>query len=310
MRKTLCTYAVGKAKFRIMAIAMMHSARKAAKASIDRYVIFTDDINWKGVPDWIELVPIKEHISTDRDSNWSIKPKLLKHPAVATDLLLYIDADSTIYSNALEKAFQWIAQNSLLVFLHYTPKEENWGKVNLFEVYRDAGFDAKNLTINAGILGRKPDSIGHEFQRLYDQWMAEGFLKPFFTDPMYQKNDEPYAGLAYQYTYRNLNRQEPEKAHPFLTEDYMLTIGADVRSFSKTPGPVIRVPWCSYEVVRPAIVHWISSTQHMFYRRFLWKSLFETGLLRHYFMTQLMDDFHTFRRRIAMKSGHILFSKP
>ena len=309
MRRTICTYAVGKPKFRIMAIAMMHSVRQHADCAIDRYVIFTDNVDWHGVPNWIELIPISEKVSDDRDSNWSIKPKLLTHPSVSNDLLLYIDADSTVYRGIFEKTFDWLDQHSLLVFLHFTPQEENWGKVNLFDVYKQAGFVARNLTVNAGILGRKPDAIGIEFQLLYEQWMKEGFLKPFFSDPMYQKNDEPYAGLAYQYTYRNLGLPIPEIAHPFSTEDYMLTIGADVRYFSKHPGPVIRVPWCSYDVVRPAIVHWISTTQHLFYRRFLWASLRETGLLRHYFLTQLVDDFQTLKQRFVRKTRKVLLRK-
>jgi hypothetical protein len=306
MRRTLCTYAVGKPKFRIMAIAMMNSARQHADCTIDRYVVFTDKLNWKGVPSWIELVELAEPVSTDRDSNWSIKPRLLKHPSVCDDLLLYIDADSTVYRGIFEKTFDWINQHSVLVFLHFTPEEENWGKVNLFNVYRQAGYDARNLTINAGILGRKPDAIGSEFERLYEHWMNEGFLKPFFSDPMYKKNDEPYAGLAYQYAYRNLGLPVPEKAHPFITEDYMLTIGADVKCFSKRPGPVIRVPWCGYDVVRPAIVHWISTTQHLFYRRFLWSSLRQTGLLHHYFMTQLSDDLVTLKLRLMRKTRQML----
>ena len=290
MRKTLCTYAVGKGKYRVMAIAMMQTARETSDVSIDRYVIFTDTLRWAAVPEWIELVLLDSNNSQDRDSNWALKPELLLHPAVKKDLLLYLDSDSTIYSNSIGKCFDWIEQNSILVFMHFLPADQGWGQLNLGQVYTGAGFDARNLSINAGILGRKPDALGHAFQQKYSQWMKAQVLSSQFSTSMDKKNDEPYAGLAYQQAFRDLGQPVREQAHPLVAEDYMLTIGACIKQFSVKPGPVIRVPWCSHDVVRPAIVHWIDCTQYFFYRRTLWECISRARVLRAYFLTMVASE--------------------
>ncbi|MFM7836968.1 MAG: hypothetical protein ACKPJD_34675, partial [Planctomycetaceae bacterium] len=99
-------------------------------------------------------------VSSDRDSNWAIKPLLLSHPAVQDDLLLYLDADTTVYRDVIGRCFDWISQYSLLVFMDFLTPEEDWGRVNLFSVYRQAGFQVRNLKINAGIIGRAPSQLG------------------------------------------------------------------------------------------------------------------------------------------------------
>jgi hypothetical protein len=115
-------------------------------------------------------------------------------------------------------------------------------------------------------------------------------LASHFQTLMDKKNDEPYAGLAYQQAFKDLGQPVREKAHPLEAKDYMLTIGACVKLFSVKPGPVIRVPWCSHDVVRPAIVHWIDCTQYRFYRLTLWTSIFRGGLLRAYFLEMVASE--------------------
>jgi len=293
-------------QYRVMAIAMMQSAWEVAGKSIDRYVIFSDQQHWKAKPDWIEIVPLNLEVSGDRQQNWSLKPELLHHQSVKDDLLLYIDADSTIYSDVIGRCFDWIEQHSLLVYMNFTPDQERWGNINLKLVYKAAGFDAKNLTINAGILGRKPDEIGRKFQSLYRTWMKEKILLPFFDDPMYQKNDEPYAGLAYQWTYKQLGLTLPQDPHPLTAQDYMLTIGADPRLFHRKPGPVIRVPWCNHDVIRPAIVHWIDNTQYLFFRKTLWNAITRAGFLTAYFQPLVATELAVFWKRLRLKLQKIL----
>ncbi len=268
-----------------MALAMMQTAREVCGSSVDRYVIFTDSLTWSAVPDWVELVLLDGNCGNDRDSNWAIKPELFLHPAVKDDLLLYLDSDSTIYSNSIGKCFDWIEQYSILVFMHFLPPDQGWGRLNLGRVYKDSGFDARNLSINAGILGRKPDALGCAFQKRYSESMRAQVLSSQFLTSMDKKNDEPYAGLAYQQAFFDIGQPVREEAHPLVAKDYMLTIGACIKQFSAQPGPVIRVPWCSHDVVRPAIVHWIDCTQYLFYRITLWKSISRAGLLRPYFFT-------------------------
>ncbi|MFN5078092.1 MAG: hypothetical protein ACK5MO_21080, partial [Planctomyces sp.] len=165
MKRTVCTYAVGAEKFRAMALAMLVSVREHAAGSVDRYIVFTDCLRWRSVPDWVELVLLDCEVSADRDANWAIKPLLLSHPSVAQDLLLYIDADTTVYSDVIGRCFQWIQDRSLLVYMDFLEPDQNWGPINLLSVYQQAGYDARNLKINAGIIGRAPDALGRAMQR-------------------------------------------------------------------------------------------------------------------------------------------------
>lgn len=271
-----------------MALAMMQSAHEVCGALINRYVIFTDSLTWAEVPEWLELIFLDGATGGERDSNWALKPELLLHPAVQDDLLLYLDADSTVYSDSLGKCFEWIESKSLLVFMHFLPPDQGWGRLNLGKVYAAAGFDARNLSINAGILGRKPDGLGRAFQCRYSEYMKAQVLVSQFHTSMDKKNDEPYAGLAYQQAFKDVGQSVREQAHPLDADDYMLTIGADIRQFSAKSGPVIRVPWCSYDVVRPAIVHWVDCTQCFFYRSTLWATIWRAGLLKTYFFTMVV----------------------
>jgi hypothetical protein len=301
MTRTVCTYAVGAEKFRAMAISMLLSVRQHAAASVDRYVIFTDSLKWRSLPDWIELVLLECDVSGDRDSNWAIKPHLLSHPAVAQDLLLYIDSDTTVYRDVIGRCFQWIQDHSVLVFMDFLAPEENWGRVNLFSVYRQAGFDARNLKINAGIIGRSPDQLGQTMVQQYRDLFAAGQLRRFFLDEMYRKNDEPYLGLAVQLAYRQLGLPQSEQLHDLSVHDYALTIGADPKMFRAVPGPVIRVSWHCGDVVQPAVIHWISSTQYLHYRQILWSSLQRAGQLAAWWPVLLSDEIHVLLKRVRLK---------
>lgn len=300
MKRTVCTYAVGKEKFRVMALSMMLSVREHAADSVDRYVVFTDDLSWRKCPDWIELVPLECAVSQDRDTNWAIKPLLLSHPAVADDMLLYIDSDTTIYKNMIDKCFKWIEAHSLLVYMDFLHPEENWGRVNLYTVYRQAGFQARNLKINAGIIGRKPDELGRTLTRLYGELFLAGRLKPYFSDDMYRKNDEPYLGLAVQLAYQQLGREQSEHLHNLSVHDYALTIGADPGQLRKQP-PIVRVSWYHEDILSPAAIHWISSTQYLAYRVMLWRSLARGGLLAAYFSCLIKDELDVLARRLKLK---------
>jgi len=206
---------------------MLVSVREHAAGSVDRYIVFTDCLRWRSVPDWVELVLLDCEVSADRDANWAIKPLLLSHPSVAQDLLLYIDADTTVYSDVIGRCFQWIQDRSLLVYMDFLEPDQNWGPINLLSVYQQAGYDARNLKINAGIIGRAPDALGRAMQRLYGKLFAEGGLRRFFADEMYRRNDEPYLGLAVQLAYRELGIPQAETLHDLSVQDYALTIGAN-----------------------------------------------------------------------------------
>lgn len=301
MKRTVCTYAVGAEKFRAMAICMLLSVREHAAASVDRYVIFTDSLNWRKCPDWIELILLDCEVSSDRDTNWAIKPGLLSHPAVSEDLLLYLDSDTTVYADVIGRCFDWIRHHSLLVFMDFLAPHENWGRVNLWTVYRQAGYEARNLKINAGIIGRAPDSLGQTLQRLYSDLFAKGELRQYFADEMYRKNDEPYLGLAVQMAYRELGLPQAERLHDLSVQDYALTIGAVPALFRASPGPVIRVQWHSCDIVCPAIVHWISSTQYLHYRTILWQEMLKAGLLRAWLPVLIWDELRVLLRRIRLK---------
>jgi hypothetical protein len=301
MKRTVCTYAVGAEKFRAMALAMLVSVREHAAGSVDRYIVFTDCLRWRSVPDWVELVLLDCEVSADRDANWAIKPLLLSHPSVAQDLLLYIDADTTVYSDVIGRCFQWIQDRSLLVYMDFLEPDQNWGPINLLSVYQQAGYDARNLKINAGIIGRAPDALGRAMQRLYGKLFAEGELRRFFADEMYRRNDEPYLGLAVQLAYRELGIPQAETLHDLSVQDYALTIGANPALFRVSGGPIIRVSWYPTDIVRPAMVHWISSTQYFQYRRILWTSLWRAALFRPWWVVLVRDEVFTLKKRLRMK---------
>lgn len=253
------------------------------------------------MPDWVELVLLDCEVSADRDANWAIKPLLLSHPSVAQDLLLYIDADTTVYSDVIGRCFQWIQDRSLLVYMDFLEPDQNWGPINLLSVYQQAGYDARNLKINAGIIGRAPDALGRAMQRLYGKLFAEGGLRRFFADEIYRRNDEPYLGLAVQLAYRELGIPQAETLHDLSVQDYALTIGANPRvvsSESWTDNPCFVV---STDIVRPAMVHWISSTQYFQYRRILWTSLWRSALFRQWWTVLLQDEILVLRRRLQLK---------
>lgn len=306
MRRTVCTYAVGAEKFRAMAISMLLSVREHAAASVDRYVVFTDSLNWRRFPEWIELILLDCEVSADRDTNWALKPSLLSHPAVSEDLLLYLDSDTTIYADVIGRCFDWIREHSLLVYMDFLTPQENWGHVNLWTVYRQAGYEARNLKINAGIIGRAPDRLGRTLQRFYGELFAKGELRPFFADEMYRRNDEPYLGLAVQLAYRELGLPQSERLHDLSVQDYALTIGADPRMFRAQGGPVIRVSWYPADIVRPAIVHWISSTQYLYFRGMLWSALRRDGLLLHWLPVLIKDEAVVICRRLKLKFRALL----
>lgn len=300
LKRTLCTYATGQKKYRVMALAMMLNAYRVASSSIDRYVIFSDRTDWK-VPPWIELVEIEESKGMSKFDNWSIKPLIFHHPSVEDDLLLFIDADSTIYADCIGRCFEWLSEQSLLLYINFVPDDELWGRLNLKKLYAKAGYDVRNIVINSGIVGRKPDALGLEFQTLWRNWMEKLTLRELFDEPSYQLADEPYAGLAHQMAYRKIGVPLPDRAHPLEVQDYMITIGAKPRRFYEHPGPVISVPWLSTEVVQPAIVHWVENTQYFFYRRLLWQAIFDAGLLPHYFTQLVADDIDNLWKRVQRK---------
>lgn len=301
LRRTVCTYAVGAEKFRAMSLAMLLSVRENAANSVDRYVIFTDSLDWRKVPDWVELILLDCAVSSDRDSNWAIKPLLLSHPAVLDDLLLYIDADTTVYRDVIGRCFDWIREHSLLVFMDFLAPEEFWGRVNLYSVYRQAGFSVRNLKINAGIIGRAPCLLGRTMQQLYGELLSSAVLRPFFADVMYQKNDEPYLGLAVQQAYQQLGLPQAERLHDLTVHDYALTIGANPALFRAKPGPIIRVCWHAEDIVCPSMVHWISSTQYLHYRTILWGAMHKAGLLSAWFPVLIRDELGVLRRRVVLK---------
>jgi len=284
-----------------MAIGMLLGAREHAAASIDRYVVFTDTLKWRAVPDWLELIQLHCPVSGDREENWSIKPLLLSHPEVANDLLLYIDSDTTIYKDIIGRCFEWIREHSLLVYMDFIPSPENWGPVNLRNVYSQAGYDVQNLKINSGIIGRAPDVLGKTMQRLYGDLLGERRLKPFFADSMYQKNDEPYLGLAVQLAYRECGLRVAERLHDLSVQDYALTIAADPRMFRAKPGPVLRVAWYPEDIVRPSVVHWVSSTQYWHYRTVLWSALRKGQLLNAWWPVLVRDEFKVLLNRVRLK---------
>ena len=291
MKRTLVTYAVGRSEYRIMALAMMQSAREISATSIDRYVIFTDSTDWRLVPDWIELVKLENIHVGERKSNWAIKPVLMQHPTLANDTVLYVDADSTIYRDVIGKCFEWIENNSLLIYLNFTSPDEVWGGYNLKQIYEKSGFqDVRNLSLNAGIMGVKQDTVGKSFLTHYRELFEAQVLSKFFDDPLYIHNDEPYVGLAFQRAFQSTNHAVPDVAHPFTSDDYMITVGAPPSLFHKKPGPVIRVEWCDRDIIQPAIVHWVSRTQYMFYRRLLWKYMWRGKMLRPYCIDLMLND--------------------
>ena len=305
-RRTVCTYAVGHEKFRAMALSMLLTVREHAEGSVDRYVIFTDDLSWRSCPSWIELVLLDCLVSGDRDTNWAIKPFLLSHPAVENDVLLYIDSDTTVYRDVITACFKWIEEQSLLVYMDFLPPDENWGRVNLYSVYRRAGFQVRNLKINAGIIGRKPDELGRTMTRLYGELFSAGQLKSGFSDEMYRKNDEPYLGLAVQLAYRQLGKEQAEQMHNLSVHDYALTIGASPRQLRQQP-PVVRVNWYHEDIIAPAMIHWISSTQYLAYRLTLWRTLAHGGLLIAHLPCVLRDELKVLARRIRSKWSSIVF---
>ena len=78
MKKTVCTLAAGKSKYYHMALAMMQSVREHSDNSIDRYVIFSDRIEWAYCPGWIELIALPNLAdSMVRFDYWSLKPVIL-----------------------------------------------------------------------------------------------------------------------------------------------------------------------------------------------------------------------------------------
>ena len=258
-------------------------------------------LDWHKVPDWVELILLDCAVSSDRDSNWAIKPLLLSHPAVLDDLLLYIDADTTVYRDVIGRCFDWIREHSLLVFMDFLAPEEFWGRVNLYSVYRQAGFSVRNLKINAGIIGRAPCLLGRTMQQLYGELLSSAVLRPFFADVMYQKNDEPYLGLAVQQAYQQLGLPQADRLHDLTVHDYALTIGANPALFRAKPGPIIRVCWHAEDIVCPGMVHWISSTQYLHYRTVLWGALHKAGLLSAWFPVLIRDELGVLRRRVVLK---------
>jgi hypothetical protein len=283
-----------------MALAMMQSARQNAGTSIDRYVIFTDRLNRK-VPKWIELIQLESNSVNDKFVNWSLKPKIFRHAQVTNDVLLFVDADTTIYRDVLDLAFDWIENRSLLLLINFVPDEEPWGPYNLGNIYRLAGYDAQNIVLNSGIVGIYPNALGRRFQSLWERLMNDMPLEKYFKTPSYKLADEPYAGLAYQLSFQELGLQQPEKNHPFDIHDYVFTVGANPKRFYEKPGPVVHVPWYSEPITQPAIIHWVECTQYAFYRATVWYYLSKTGLLPRLFPQIAMTEMNIFRKRLKRK---------
>lgn len=143
-------------------------------------------------------------------------------------------------------------------------------------------------------------------QQLYGELLAAAVLKQFFTDVMYQKNDEPYLGLAVQLTFMRLGLPQAEHLHELSVQDYALTIGADPVLFCANPGPVIRVSWNPKDIVCPSIVHWISSTQYLHYRTILWGALRRGGMLSSWLPVLMQDELSVLRRRVVLKLRSML----
>lgn len=305
-RRTVCTFAVGATKFRAMALSMLISVYENASASVDRYVIFTDSLDWAQIPEWIELIQIDCAVSADLRTNWSIKPILLNHPSVEGDVVLYFDADSTVYRDIIGRCFDWIEQHSMLVYMDFLEPDEMWGPINLTKIFVEADVDARNFKINSGVIGRAPDELGRRMAQFYEELFAEGKLRPFFADDLYRKNDEPYLGLAAQFAHISLGVPVPDRFHELTVDEYALTIGAIPRLFRAIPGPVIRVSWYPEDIVCPAIVHWVSATQYLYFRRLLWSSLRRTGLLHAWLGCLLKAEFSNTWTRIRLKYRALL----
>lgn len=288
-----------------MAIAMMQSARQNAGRSIDRYVIFTDQLD-REVPAWIELVRFNSHNSNDKFENWSLKPKLFRHPAITDDIVLFLDADTTVYRDVIGLAFEWIQKHSLLLLVNFVPNDEPWGPYNLRDIYKKAGYDLRNIVLNSGVVGRMPDSLGKTFQTLWEGHMQAMNLEKYFSSPSYKLADEPYAGLAHQLAYLDMGLRLPEQNHPFSMRDYVFTVGANPKKFYANPGPVVHVPWYSEPIIRPAIIHWVECTQYLYYRKTMWHFLRESGLLPKLLPQLIHDEMRIAWKRLNRKLGSIL----
>lgn len=309
VKKTVCTLAAGKNKYFYMALAMMQSVREHSENSVERYVIFSDRIDWAYCPSWIQLVALPNLAnSMVRFDYWSLKPVMLNHPDIENDLVLYLDSDLTVYRNIFDECFSWIERHSVLMSLQWRRDDEMWGKFNLGKIYRDAGYRAKNLTINNGIIGRKPDKLGFSFLRNWSELMNAGVLKNGFDDEMSRKNDEPYAGLAYQLAHLEVGSTIPANANPFSPGDYVITVGADRSQFSRKPGPVVSVPWCSYDFVQPSVVHWVDHTNALFYHKTVWMSLYRGKMLGRNLLPLTMAEVSDLFLRLKVKLRTIMIS--
>ncbi|MEI7701132.1 MAG: hypothetical protein WCK86_15140, partial [Planctomycetia bacterium] len=103
-----------------------------------------------------------------------------------------------------------------------------------------------------------------------------------------------------QLAYQQLKKEQPEHLHNLSVHDYALTIGADPAQLRKQP-PVVRVGWYHEDIVAPAAIHWISSTQYLAYRVMLWKSLSRAGLLAGYLRCLINDEWEVLVRRLKLK---------
>lgn len=305
-RRTVCTYAVGATEYRAMALSMLISVYENASASVDRYVIFTDSLDWAQIPEWVELIQMDCAVSADWPTNWSIKPIMLNHPALEEDLVLYLDADTTVYRDIIGRCFDWIEQHSMLVYMDLLEPDEMWGPINLTKIFVEADVDARNFKINSGVIGRAPNELGRRMTQFYEELFVEGKLRPFFADSLYRKNDEPYLGLAAQFSHTSLGVPVPERFHELTVDEYAVTTAAIPRLFRATPGPVIRVSWYPEDIVCPAIVHWVSATQYLYFRRLLWSSLRRGGLLHAWIGCLLKAEFLNTWERIRLKCRALL----
>lgn len=273
-KKVLSTLAIGDL-YMSMACTMMSSTRRFLGDDL-LYVVFcanADIVKFAEAYCWIDFqqinidIPIRNKFTARR-----YKGAPLVHNKYLGYDMLFMDADTIVYSDKIMDLFRIVSEKDLLLYGALRDDSYVWFKGADGEEFNMVCYaEAKglgtvgNFTINSGIIGRTNSKVGIEFAEYVDKLLRDESLVPFEKGIYY--NDEPYVSIAYQKVCRKYG--VTDIFTPLNTEEvtyYCTTAAAEISVHDDSEDRVKILRESNGTWLHPEIVHYVAGLRFRHYR--------------------------------------------
>jgi hypothetical protein len=199
-----------------------------------------------------------------KEENLGIKKLIFRQPILRDRPVLFLDSDTWVFANRFEEIFAALEKRSILISGEYLEEGVRWQTINFREVAARAGFEVRNMSLNAGLIGRHPDATGRAFEDAFFRLMSERPLAPYVDTFYLQHNDDLILALAFQIAHRETGRALPATATPLTPAEYISTWRGHLTE-TRSGWPTVHKPEKGLVQPRPAIIHFYGTVDSHFY---------------------------------------------